>query len=85
MVNRLVHGSFCYVLTINHLSNHSYLVYTIDVSVILSVVLPRQTALRTPSYLPRLSGENNAQHDRHTSYKLIFNIYLSLIIAAFVR
>ena len=27
---------FCYVLTINHLSNHSYLVYTIDVSVILS-------------------------------------------------
>ena len=25
------------------LSNHSYLVYTIDVSVILSVVLPRQT------------------------------------------
>ena len=46
------------------ISNHSYLVYTIDVSVILSVVLPR------------LSGENNAQHDRHTSYKLIFNIYL---------
>ena len=36
MVNRLVHGSFCYVLTINHLSNHSYLVYTIDVSVIAS-------------------------------------------------
>ena len=66
MVNRLVHGSFCYVLTINHLSNHSYLVYTIDVSVILSVVLPRQT------------GEQR-------SYKLIFNIYLSLIIAAFVR
>ena len=47
------------------LSNHSFLVYTIDVSVILSVVLPR------------LSGENNAQHDRYyTMHKVTNQNYL---------
>ena len=39
------------------------------------------TTLRTPSYLPRLSGENNAQHDRYIRlpiYRLFFVLATTL-------